>query len=209
MRIKDILTIFEILAVPTNTAKVGVKKRDTTVAHVVELRAQTGIVAVHRILHLDAIVNIHGVFLVTHVKAVEGIARVKDVIAHGVFIVKTMHGDMRQRLLKFRKLFRRLIQPLVNPFQLPYFFKIFFFRVGLIEKMILLIAEIHASKAILAALAVIAKVTIGAVSTVAAEIAAIAFLDVHAFVAQFGFFRKSAVYTIAAKSNPKAIVTVF
>lgn len=75
--------------------------------------------------------------------------------------------------------------------------------------MILLIAEVHASEAILAALAVIAKVAIGAVSTVAAEVAVIAFLDIHTFIAQFGFFRKSAVYAIAAKSNPKAVIAVF
>lgn len=71
--------------------------------------------------------------------------------------------------------------------------------------MVLLVAEIHAAKTILAAFAVIAMIAVRTYDAVAAKIAAIAALNVNAFIAEFGFFRKSAVGAISAYAQPKSI----
>lgn len=63
-------------------------------------------------------------------------------------------------------------------------FEILIFWIRFIKNMILLVAEVYAPEAVLAAFAVIAEIAVRAVQTVAAEVAVIAFLHVHALVAE-------------------------
>lgn len=75
--------------------------------------------------------------------------------------------------------------------------------------MILLVAEIHAAKTILASFAVIAIVAVRTYDAVAAKIAVVAALDIDAFVAEFGFFRECAVNAVARNAEPKSIHAIF
>lgn len=73
----------------------------------------------------------------------------------------------------------------------------------------MLVAEIHAAKTILAAFAVVTIIAVGAHDAVAAKVAVIAILNINAFVAEFRFFRESAIHAVAAYAEPKSIITIF
>lgn len=129
-------------------------------------------------------------------------------VADDVFIIESLHGDVGEGVHKRDEFRRRLVEPAVCASQFPDFLKIIFFGIRLIENMKLLIAEIHASEAILASFAVIAKIAVGAVDDVAREIAIIRIQTIHAFIAKFGFFRERAIGAVAASSHPETVIAI-
>jgi len=70
-------------------------------------------------------------------------------------------------------------------------------------------AQIHTHKAIIAPYAVKTEPAIGGIAAILAEVTIISVLHIHTFITPNGIFRKSAISTILAKSDPIAIITVF
>jgi hypothetical protein len=110
----------------------------------------------------------------------------------------SLHGDVREGFPEMEIFLRRRIEGAVFQFQISDFFKIFILGIKLIENMILLVPEIDAAETILAALAIVTVRAVGAVEAILGEITVVTFLEVHALVTEFGFFRESIVDAIAA-----------
>lgn len=79
-------------------------------AHVTKFRAEAGVVDIEAVFGAMAVENVHGVFLFAHIKIVECIFGIEDMVANAVFVVVSLHGDARKAVLEFDKFRRRRIE---------------------------------------------------------------------------------------------------
>lgn len=149
------------------------------------------------------------VFAVGKLHAVVAVLGFEDIIPCAIVCLQVVVAPARKFKRKFLELLFHLLDLSITAHNFRYLFEPFFARQGLIEKMIRLMAEIHAAEAVLAVGAVQDEITVYGIVNVLPVGDGVAIVDIHAFIDILNFVGIIGIENIPGLDHAPGIRAIF